>query len=436
MNFNEIIEAKKHKKELSCDQIKWLIENFVSGNVKDYQMASFNMAVWFNGLNARETADLTEFMMNSGIRYNLDSVDGLKADKHSTGGVGDKTSLIFSPLVRYYGVKVAKLSGRGLGQTGGTIDKLESCPGWTGEISEEKFVDILKTTGIAIMSQSDDVVPADKKLYALRDVTGTVDSIPLIASSIMSKKLVVPADSIILDVKVGSGAFMKTQEEAVKLANAMIQIGKAHNRNIGAMLTNMDRPLGRAIGNAIEVKEAWDTLNGKGPEDLIELCTTAAGITLVQNKVLSNLDEAKKELREVLKSGKSAKYLKEFVEAQGGDFSVIENFDEKFKTKYEINIYAEQDGFIKFKSAEALGLLSMRLGAGRETKEDKIDFSAGIYLSKNTGEQVKKGDLVMTLLTNIDNIKQFEKDAKESIEYLKNDLNEKVILDIIAENIK
>lgn len=433
INFETIINKKKHNEELTTEEIKWLIKGFVDETVKDYQMAAFNMAVWFNGMSSKETSDLTQAMIDSGITYNLDGVDGLKADKHSTGGVGDKTSLIYSPLVASFGVKVAKLSGRGLGQTGGTIDKLESCPNWTGEITEKEFKDNLNKVGIAIMAQSQEIVPADKKLYALRDVTGTVDSIPLISASIMSKKLVVPADSIILDVKCGSGAFMKNKEEAIKLSKAMIEIGKHHKRNIGAMITNMDKPLGRAIGNAIEVKEAWDTLHGNGPEDLIELCTTAAAITLIQNKKMSSLTAAKKELREMLKSGKAAHFLKDFITAQHGDFSVIENYEKNFKTKNEIKIVASKSGYIKFKSADNLGYLSMRLGAGRATKEEIIDQSAGIYLNKTTDEKVEKGDLVMTLYTNKDQIKNFEIEALDSFDIISAPVGEPIILDILTD---
>lgn len=433
LNFVQLIELKKHKKELTKEQIEWLIGSFVDGTVTDYQMAAMNMAIWFNGMTSKETSDLTNAMIASGVTYNLDGVEGLKADKHSTGGVGDKTSLIYSPLVASFGVKVAKLSGRGLGQTGGTIDKLESCPGWTGEISEQEFKDNLNNVGLAIMAQSNDVVPADKKLYALRDVTGTVDSIPLISASIMSKKLVVPADSIILDVKMGSGAFMKTLDEAVALSEAMVEIGKHNNRNIGAMITNMDRPLGRAIGNAIEVKEAWETLHGNGPEDLVELCTTAAAVTLIQNGVFDTLEPAKAALRAKLEDGSAAHFLKDFVEAQHGDFSVIENYDEHFTTKHAIEIFAKNDGYIKFTSADALGYLSMRLGAGRATKEDVLDQSAGIYLHKSTDEQVKSGDLVMTLYTNRDTIDAFEKEAYTTFKAVSQPSKEPIIFKIVAQ---
>ncbi|WP_339020426.1 thymidine phosphorylase [Spiroplasma endosymbiont of Atherix ibis] len=432
MNFVNIIEKKKNNKELTTQEIYWVVNSFVNNSLKDYQMSAFNMAVWFNGMSIKEIASFTQAMIDSGITYDLSEVKGQIADKHSTGGVGDKTSLIFSPLVAKFGVKVAKLSGRGLGQTGGTIDKLESCPGWTGEISEEKFKDILNKVGISIMSQSSEIVPADKKLYALRDVTGTVDSIPLIASSIMSKKLVIPADSIILDVKMGSGAFMKDLESAVELSKTMISIGKEHNRNVSVMITNMDKPLGRAIGNAIEVKEAWDTLNGNGPADLEELCITAAGLTLVQNKVFKDLKIAKEELLKVLKNKSAAHLLKDFIKAQNGNFDVIVNYDKNFSTKHVIEILAQKDGYVSFASADQLGYLSMYLGAGRATKEEEIDFSAGIYLNKTTNEFVKKGESIMTLYTNRDDVNNFKQKAEELIIINDKKQNDKLILKLLT----
>ncbi|ARU91432.1 thymidine phosphorylase [Spiroplasma clarkii] len=408
-----------------------MVNSFVNDTLKDYQMAAFNMAVWFNGMSDAELAAFTKAMINSGITYDLKGVKGPFADKHSTGGVGDKTSLIYAPLVAKFGIKVSKLSGRGLGQTGGTIDKLESCTGWTGEISEAKFKEVLNTVGVSIMSQSKDVVPADKKLYALRDVTGTVDSIPLIASSIMSKKLVVPADSIILDVKVGSGAFMKTIEAARELARTMINIGKSYGRNVSVLLTDMDKPLGRAIGNALEVKEAWDTLHGKGPADLNELCTVAAAVTLVQNKQFESLMEAETAVQEVLSAGSAAKYLEDFVTAQGGNFEMIKDFDKYFTTKYQHVILAKQAGYVSFTSAAALGYLSMHLGAGRATKEDKIDFAAGIYLNKTTGEKVEIGEPIMTLYTNIDNETQFVSDANDLVQICEKPIKGSVVIDWI-----
>jgi len=431
MNFSKIIDKKKHNIELSQEEIKWFINSFVNNTLKDYQVAAFSMAVWFNGMTNKELSVFTKSMIESGITYDLKGIDGPFADKHSTGGVGDKTSLIYAPLVAKFGVKVFKLSGRGLGQTGGTIDKLESCKGWSAELSETKIKENLDKVKIVILGQTNNVVPADKKLYALRDVTGTVDSIPLIASSIMSKKLIVPADSIILDVKVGDGAFMKDIKTATKLANTMINIGKAYNRDVKCLLTNMNKPLGRAIGNALEVKEAWETLQGNGPEDLNEICIVAASMTLVQTKIFKTLEEAKINVSKTLNDGSAAKYLKEFIKAQGGDFSIIENFSNNFKAKYEIKIMAPDSGFIEFASTAELGYLSMHLGAGRETKEDVIDFAAGIYLNKTSGEFVSKDEIIMTLYTNIDDKERFIKIAQKNILISKIKKNELTILKII-----
>ncbi|QBQ07918.1 thymidine phosphorylase [Spiroplasma gladiatoris] len=431
MNFSTIINKKKNNQELLESEINWLINNFVTELLPDYQMASFLMAVWFNGMTKQETYYLTKAMINSGTTFDLSDVKGPFADKHSTGGVGDKTSLIYAPLVAFFGVKVSKLSGRGLGQTGGTIDKLESCTGWNENISEQKFKEILNTVGMSIMGQSDNIVPADKKLYALRDVTGSVDSIPLIASSIMSKKLVLPADSIELDVKVGSGAFMKNIDQAELLAKTMIDIGKQFNRKVSVMLTNMDKPLGRAIGNAIEVKEAWETLNGNGPEDLKELCVTAASISLVSNNIFNDINEAQTELFKLLDSKKAAHLLKDFIEAQNGDFSKIIDYNNNFKTNHIIEIKAKSEGYVKFKSADSLGYLSMHLGAGRETKDDKIDFAAGIYLNKTSGEYVKENQTIMTLYTNINKVEEFKNEALEIIEITNKYNKEEVILKLI-----
>ncbi|AVN64864.1 thymidine phosphorylase [Mesoplasma florum] len=413
-SFSEIIEKKKHSIELSAEEIKWLINSYVKNNVTDYQMAAFAMAVYFNGMTKAETLALTQSYVESGYVYDVSEVTGLKADKHSTGGVGDKTSLVYSPLVASYGVKVCKLSGRGLGVTGGTIDKLESCKGWTSELSKEKFIKTINEVGMSITGQSDDIVPADKKMYALRDVTGTVDSIPLIAASIMSKKLVIDSDSLILDVKVGAGAFMKNVDIAEKLANEMITIGHGYNRKVSILLTDMQKPLGKAIGNAIEVKEAWDTLNNNGPEDLKEVVCTAAGLTLTDLGIFDKLEDAITDCYKKLETGECAHFLEEFVEAQGGNFELIKNYDQNFTTKNKIEVIAEKDGYIISQDAETIGLLSMDLGAGRKTKEDLIDFSAGIYLNKKTGDVVKTGDVILTFYTNLDINNDWIERAKKS----------------------
>ncbi|PPE06553.1 thymidine phosphorylase [Mesoplasma corruscae] len=416
--FNNLIEKKKHKQELSTQEIKWLIDSFVKNDIKDYQMSAMGMAIWFNGMSDKEIVDLTRSYVESGFVYDVSEIKGLKADKHSTGGVGDKTSLVLSPILASYGVNVCKMSGRGLGVTGGTIDKLESCPGWTSELNKDEFIQVIKKSHIGLVGQSDDIVPADKKMYALRDVTGTVDSIPLIAASIMSKKLTIEADSLVLDVKVGTGAFMKNIAEAEKLAKTMISIGEGYGRKVSVILSNMDKPLGKAIGNALEVKEAYDALLGKGPEDLIDVVTTAAGVTLVNVGLFTDIKEAILDVKNKLKTGEAAKYLKCFIEAQHGDFSVIENYDNHFTTKHKIEILASRDGYVDSQDAEIIGLISMDLGAGRKTKEDTIDFAAGIYLNKKDGEQVKRGDLVMTLYTNFDIQDSWIKRAENSFKII------------------
>ncbi|AUF83855.1 thymidine phosphorylase [Mesoplasma syrphidae] len=400
MTFADLIEKKKQNQQLTEVEIDWLIKSYLKEDIADYQMASMLMAIWFNGMTEKETAALTKAYVESGITYDISDIQGFKADKHSTGGVGDKTTLVFAPLVASYGIKVCKLSGRGLGQTGGTIDKLESFPGWKSEISDNEFKKVINKVGMSLMSQNEGLVPADKKIYALRDVTGTVDSIPLIAASIMSKKLVIENDSLILDVKMGNGAFMKTLTEAENLAQAMIGIARQHNRQIAIMITDMNKPLGKAIGNALEVKEAWDSLNGKGPEDFNHLVATAVAITLVQAQLFDDFDIAYQSVCQKMQTGEAAHIFEEFVKAQHGNFSVIKNYDKHFAVANSLEIKAMSSGYVNFTNANQLGLLSMRLGAGRATKKDKIDFAAGIYLNADSGSRVNKGDTIMTLFTN------------------------------------
>ncbi len=430
MNFLEIIEKKKHNKPLTKQEIDWIIENFTSGKLMDYQMSALTMAIYFNGMNDEEIANLTGSMLKSGKTFDVSNINGFKVDKHSTGGVGDKTSLIFAPLVASFGLKVAKMSGRGLGQTGGTIDKLESFPAWKSEISEEQFDQIVDKVGISIIGQSDEIVPADKKLYALRDVTGTVDSLPLIVSSIMSKKLAINDDGIVLDIKVGSGAFIKNVEDARKLARTMISIGKAHNRKVSAMLTDMNKPLGKAIGNALEIKEVIDTLNGHGPNDLVELCTTAAGESLVQAGLFNSIAEAKKEVLKKL-DGSTLIYLKNFVEAQNGDWSVFDDYEENFSCKNKIEIKAQKNGYLEFKNTDKLGYLAMYLGAGREVKTDLIDHAAGIYLEKQAGDEIVVDDLIMTLYTNKNIEEKWTEMAHETFSVTDKKNNEPIIIDLL-----
>ncbi|QIN44013.1 thymidine phosphorylase [Mycoplasma capricolum subsp. capripneumoniae] len=434
--FTDIIEKKKHNIELTQEEISWLINSYTKNEITDYQMASFCMATYFTDMTARETAFLTKAYIESGDRYDLSKISGFKADKHSTGGVGDKTSLVYAPLVASYGIKVCKLSGRGLGKTGGTVDKLESFPGWKSEVTNDEFVDVINKANMSLIAQSDNIVPADKKIYALRDVTGTIDSMPLIVASIMSKKLIVENDGLILDVKTGNGAFMTTIEDAKDLANRMIEVGKQYNRKVAVVLTNMNKPLGRAIGNAIEVKEAWETLNGNGPKDFNELISTLVGITLLQAKIFTDLATAKQDVLKRLQSKQAAPYLKEFVTAQGGDWSVLENYDEVFKCKNKIEIKAVNSGFIRYKRAEEFGMILIELGAGRFKKTDTIDRAAGIYLDKQYGDYVNTGDVIMTLYTNKEVNLKWKEMVHETYELLDKEPVKEVIWEIISDDVK
>ena len=414
MRMVDIIIKKRTKQELSKEEIDFVIENYTKNIIPDYQMSSLAMAILFNGMNARETADLTNAMMYSGDIVDLSSINGVKVDKHSTGGVGDKTSLVLGPLVASLGAKVAKMSGRGLGHTGGTLDKMESIPGLTIELSEEQFIKQVNDIGIAIMGQTSELVPADKKLYSLRDVTGTVESIPLIASSIMSKKLATGSDTICLDVKYGSGAFCKTVEDARVLAKAMVEIGTHLNRDTKAIISNMNEPLGLAIGNILEVKEAVNTLKGNGPKDLVDLCLYAGSIMLVQAKLYKSKEDAKEALLEVLNNGKAYEKLKEFIAYQGGDTSYLDNLDKFETSKYEHKIYAKESGYIRDIIALDLGVAAMKLGAGRATKEDVIDYTAGLILNKKVGDKIEKGELLISCYTNKENVNEVLKEIENA----------------------
>lgn len=394
MRFVDLIVKKREGQTLTTDEINWWIQEYTEGNIPDYQVSALLMAIVFNGMDARETSDLTLAMMHSGDVLNLDCIPGVKADKHSTGGVGDKTSLTLGPLIAACGVKVAKMSGRGLGYTGGTLDKLESIQGYNCYIDEQAFIRQVKDIGIAIVGQTGDLVPADKKLYALRDVTGTVESLPLIASSIMSKKLAAGCDVISLDVKYGSGAFMKTKEDAEKLAKAMIDIGNSAGRSVHAMITDMELPLGRAIGNALEVKEAIATLMGCGPEDFTELCMSAGRMMLVQAKVAENEVQAQRMLEQAIQSGAALEKLKQLVQAQGGDVSQIDNPELLPQATYVTPMPSRQSGYIYGMKAVDFGNLAMQIGAGREKIDDTIDPSVGIVLNKKTGEAVCEGEVL------------------------------------------
>jgi pyrimidine-nucleoside phosphorylase len=414
MNIVDIITAKKDKKVLTKEQIHFFIKGYLDKTIEDYQASALLMAITINGMTSEETAYLTEEMRVSGEVWDLSDIPGLKIDKHSTGGVGDKVSLILGPMVASCGAKMAKMSGRGLGHTGGTLDKMESIPGMKINLTKEEFKKQVQEIGVCIIGQSEEIDPADKKLYSLRDVTGTVQSIPLIASSIMSKKLASGADCILLDVKCGKGAFMKTYEDAKILATEMVNIGKELKKNVKAEITDMNQPLGKAVGNNLEIKEVIETLKGNGPKDLEEICLSSGAILLTQAELFKNTEDAKKALIENIKNGKAFEKFKEFVKAQGGDIDYIDH-PEKFPvSKNLIEIKSENEGYIKTIDALAIGLGSCHLGGGRLKMGDVIDMSAGIILNKKVGDHVKKGELLCTLHTNKDNVDSIIKDVKEA----------------------
>ena len=384
-------------------------------------------------MNKKEISFLTDSMLHSGEIIDLSSINGVKIDKHSTGGVGDKTSLVLGPLVASCGAKVAKMSGRGLGHTGGTLDKLESIKGVSVNVSKENFIKQVNDIGIAIIGQTGDLVPADKKLYALRDVTATVDSIPLIASSIMSKKLASGADTILLDVKFGSGAFMKDIKSAEELASTMVEIGKHLNRDTKAVLTDMDQPLGMAIGNSLEVIEACETLKGRGPKDLVELCLNLGAIILKQAHIEEDIEKGKVLLQSKIDNLEAFKKLEELIKYQGGDISYLEDYSKFEKSKYQKEIYSSKEGYVEKISALEIGECAMHLGAGRATKDDVIDMSSGIVLNKKVGDFVKKGELLLTCYTNKENVEEIYKDLENSYIIVQNKVpNHKIIHEIIG----
>lgn len=409
MRAVDIIMKKRNGEELNESEINFLIDGFTKGSIENYQMSAFTMAVYFKGMTDLESTYLTKAMLNSGDVLDLSRIDGIKVDKHSTGGVGDKTSLVVAPLVASLGIKFAKMSGRGLGHTGGTLDKLESIPGYNINLSEEKFIDQVNSIGIALVGQTALLAPADKKLYALRDVTATVDSIPLIASSIMSKKLASGADAICLDVKVGSGAFMKNVEDATRLANLMVEIGKNCGKKMTAILTNMDEPLGFAVGNSLEVVEAINTLNGNGPKDFMELCLELSAYLVLDAGVCETIEEAKALCIKQIENKEALASLAKLVEAQGGDASFVYDVSKFAKAKYTIDVKALKDGYVGFINALEIGNAAMLLGAGRARLTDNIDHSVGIVLNKKVGSLVKKGDVIATIHSNKeDNSKEID----------------------------
>ncbi len=414
MRMVDIITKKRDGGVLTNEEIDFFIDGYVEGKIPDYQVSALLMAIVFKGMTNDEIVHLTDRMEHSGDVIDLSDIPGKKVDKHSTGGVGDKTSLALGPMVAACGAIVAKMSGRGLGHTGGTLDKLESIPGMNVFMEEEKFINILKDIGVAIAGQTGTLVPADKKLYALRDVTGTVESIPLIASSVMSKKLASGSDCILLDVKFGNGAFMKTREDAKKLAKIMCAIGNSLNRDTRAVLTSMEQPLGHAVGNALEVKEAIDTLHGHGPKDFQDLCYQSGAIMLEQAGIAKNEEEGLKMLHKVIEDGSAFEKFRQMVIAQGGDVSYIDH-PEKFPlAKHIVEVKASKPGYIKHIVALEIGESAMRLGAGRETFDDVIDMSAGIVLNKKVGDKVAKGDVLCVVHTNKDEFASILKDIENA----------------------
>ncbi|TDU10584.1 pyrimidine-nucleoside phosphorylase [Bacillus subtilis] len=404
MRMVDIIIKKQNGKELTTEEIQFFVNGYTDGSIPDYQASALAMAIFFQDMSDRERADLTMAMVNSGETIDLSAIEGIKVDKHSTGGVGDTTTLVLAPLVAALDVPVAKMSGRGLGHTGGTIDKLEAIDGFHVELTKDEFIKLVNRDKVAVIGQSGNLTPADKKLYALRDVTGTVNSIPLIASSIMSKKIAAGADAIVLDVKTGAGAFMKTEEDAAELAKAMVRIGNNVGRQTMAVISDMSQPLGFAIGNALEVKEAIDTLKGEGPEDLHELVLTLGSQMVVLAKKADTLDEARAKLEEVMKNGKALDKFKDFLKNQGGDSSIVDDPSKLPQAAYQIDVPAKEAGVVSEIVADEIGVAAMLLGAGRATKEDEIDLAVGIMLRKKVGDKVEKDEPLVTLYANRENV--------------------------------
>ncbi|PHB24544.1 pyrimidine-nucleoside phosphorylase [Bacillus pseudomycoides] len=415
MRMVDIIAKKRDGKELTTEEIQFFIKGYTDGSIPDYQVSALAMAIFFKDMSDRERVDLTMAMVHSGETIDLSEIEGVKVDKHSTGGVGDTTTLVLGPLVAALDVPVAKMSGRGLGHTGGTIDKLEAVEGFHVEITKEQFIELVNRDKVAIIGQTGNLTPADKKIYALRDVTGTVNSIPLIASSIMSKKIAAGADAIVLDVKTGAGAFMKTEEDAKELAHAMVRIGNNVGRQTMAVISDMSQPLGFAIGNALEVQEAIDTLKGEGPEDLTELVLVLGSQMVVLGKKANTLEEAREMLKEVMKNGKAIEKFKEFLSNQGGDSSIVDHPEKLPQAKYVIDVPAKTSGVVSNIVADEIGIAAMLLGAGRATKEDEIDLAVGLMLRKKVGEAVKEGEPLVTIYANRENVEDVKAKIYENI---------------------
>lgn len=400
MRMYDVIRKKRDGGVLSKEEIRYFAEGYTKGEIPDYQAAALLMAIFYRGMTEEEMAELTFAVRDSGERLDFSAIQGVRADKHSTGGVGDKTSMVVTPVVASLGIRVAKLSGRGLGHTGGTVDKLESIPGFRTDLSEEEFIRTVNTVGAAIIGQTKDIAPLDKKLYALRDVTATVDSLPLIVSSIMGKKLAADDDCIVLDVKTGSGSFMKTEEESTALAEAMVNIGKRAGKKILAVMSDMDRPLGAAVGNALEVQEAIETLKGRGPADLLEVCTVLSAAILYLAGKGESIDDCRGMVGSAIESGAALNCFREMILAQGGDASIIEDEGRFQKAAFEQVLYAKRSGYIARMNTEGIGEASLLLGAGRNTLQDVIDPAAGLFILKKTGDPVQEGEPVVRLYTN------------------------------------
>ncbi len=411
----DLIEKKRDGHELSTEEINFIITGYTDGSIPDYQVSALTMAIFFKGMTEKERADLTMAMVESGDQIDLSQIEGIKVDKHSTGGVGDTTTLVLGPLVAALDVPIAKMSGRGLGHTGGTIDKLEAVKGFHVEIENDEFIELVNTNKIAVIGQSGNLTPADKKLYSLRDVTATVDSIPLIASSIMSKKIAAGADAIVLDVKTGAGAFMKTLDDSKELAKAMVRIGNNVGRRTMAVISDMSQPLGYAIGNALEVKEAIDTLKGEGPEDLTELCLTLGSHMVYLAEKAGSLAEARTMLENVIKDGSALEKLKVFLSSQGGDASIVDDPAKMPQAKYVFELEAKEDGYVSEIIADEVGTAAMILGAGRATKESVIDLAVGLVLRKKIGDHVKKGESLVTIYSNFENVDEVKQKLYENI---------------------
>lgn len=433
MRMVDLIAKKRDGKELTTEEINFFIDGYTKGDIPDYQVSAMNMAIYFQDMSDRERADLTMAMVNSGEMIDLSAIEGIKVDKHSTGGVGDTTTLVLAPLVAALDIPVAKMSGRGLGHTGGTIDKLESIEGFHVEISKDEFVNLVNQHKIAVIGQTGNLTPADKKLYALRDVTATVNSIPLIASSIMSKKIAAGSDAIVLDVKTGAGAFMKTVEDAKELAHAMVSIGNNVGRKTMAVISDMSQPLGAAIGNSLEVQEAIDALRGEGPKDLEELCLALGRQMVYLAQKADSLEDAEEKLREVIRNGKALEKFKEFIQNQGGDSSVVDHPDRLPKAQYLIELPAQQDGVVAELVADEIGTAAMLLGAGRATKESEIDLAVGLMLNKKVGDTVKKGDSLVTIHANRENVDDVKQKLYESIRIADHADAPVLIYDIVTE---